>query len=139
MEKGEQASLVMKMNTYQMNIREISEDPHQLERGIGSYMFGQEYINAYLAWYKQMGVPLTMMHYRKDQHGKFVNQDGSEIIRDSTRERKVIRNYLFSQRSDYQEELKRCAESLPQMSSECRVAVQIPAHNEEKNIYQTLK
>ncbi len=129
----------MKMNTFEMNIREISEDPHQRERGIGSAMFGQEYINAYIVWYKQIGVPLTMMPYRKDQRGKLVNQDGSEIIRDSTRERKVIRNYLFSQRSDYQEELRRFAESLPQMSSECRVAVQIPAHNEEKNIYHTLK
>ena len=129
----------MKMNTYEMNIREISEDPYQLERGFGSSLFGQEYINAYIAWYKHMGVPLTMMPYTKDQNGKFVNQDGSEIIRDSMRERKVIRNYLSSQQPDYQEELRRLAASLPPMSSECRIAVQIPVHNEEMNIYHMLK
>ena len=131
----------MKMNTFETNIREIFEDPHQpvLEHRIGSGVFGQEYIKAYMAWYKHMGVPLTMMPYIKDQHGKFVNQDGSEILRDSTRERKVIRNYLSSQRPDYQEELRRLAESLPPMLSECRVAIQIPAHNEEMNIYHTLK
>lgn len=129
----------MKMKTYQMNIEETSEDPYQLKRGIGSSVFGQEYINAYIAWYKQIGVPLTIMPYRRDQRGKLVNQDGSEIIRDSTRERKVIRNFLFSQRSDYQEDLRRFAQALPPMSSDCRIAVQIPAHNEEKNIYLTLK
>ena len=80
-----------------------------------------------------------MTPYRKDQHGKFVNEDGSEIIRDSTRERKVISNYLSSQRSDYQKDLRRLAASLPPMSSDCRVAIQIPAHNEEMNIYHTLK
>src|SRR5437016_10617283 len=79
----------VKMNTFEMNIREIFEDPHQpvLEHRIGSGLFGQEYIKAYMAWYKHIGVPLTMMPYIKDQHGKFVNQDGSEISRDSMRER----------------------------------------------------
>src|SRR6266566_1239872 len=97
----------MKMNTFEVNIQKLPEDAHQPEYRIGSGMFGQEYINACMAWYKHIGVPLTMMPYRKDQHDKFVNQDGSEIIRDSVRERRVIRNYLSSQRSDYQETLRR--------------------------------
>ncbi len=129
----------MKMNTFEVNIQELPEDPHQLDLGMGSSMFGQAYINAYLARYKHIGIPLTMMPYRKDQNGKFVNQEGSEIMRDSTRERRVISKYLCSQRSDYQKELRRLAESLPHMSSECRVAVQIPVHNEEMNIYHMLK
>ncbi len=128
----------MKMKTYEMNIREISEEPFHVP-GIGSSMFGQAYINACMAWYNHIGVPLTMMPYTKDQHGKFVNLDGSEILRDSTRERKVIRNYLSFQRPDYQEALRRLAEALPPMSSECRVAIQIPVYNEEVNIYHVLK
>src|SRR5204862_4452086 len=92
-----------------------------------------------VSWYKHMGVPLTMMPYIKDQHGKFVNYDGSEISRDSMRERKVIRNYLSSQLADYQKELRRLAASLPPMLAECRVAIQIPTYHEEMNIYHTLK
>jgi hypothetical protein len=131
----------MKMNTFEVNLREMSEDPHQLaqEHLIGPGRVGQEYINAYLAWYKHIGVPLPMKPYTKDPQGKFVNQDGSEILRDSARERQVIRNYLSSQRPDYQEELRRLADSLPHMVSECRVAIQIPVHNEEMNIYHMLK
>ncbi len=129
----------MKMNTFEVNIQKLPEDAHQPEYRIGLGMFGQEYINACMAWYKHMGVPLTMMPYIKDQHGKFVNYDGSEISRDSMRERKVIRNYLSSQLPDYQKELRRLAASLPPMLAECRVAIQIPIYNEEMNIYHTLK
>jgi hypothetical protein len=129
----------MKMNTLQMNIREIDEDPYQLELGIGSSMFGQEYVNAYLAWYQQIGVPLNMMPYKKDQQGQFMNQDGSAILREVSRERQVIRQYLCSQPPDYQKELTRLAASLPHMLSQCRVAIQIPVHNEEMNIYHTLQ
>jgi hypothetical protein len=85
------------MHTYGMNMREISKDPYQLELGMESSMFGQEYVNAYLAWYQQIGVPLTMRPYKKDQQGQFVNQDGSVILRDASRERQVIRQYLCSQ------------------------------------------
>jgi len=129
----------MKMNTFEVNIQKLPEDAHQPEYRIGLGMFGQEYINACMAWYKHMGVPLTMMPYIKDQHGKFVNYDGSEISRDSMRERKVIRNYLSSQLPDYQKELRRLAASLPPMLAECRVAIQIPTYHEEMNIYHTLK
>lgn len=112
---------------------------HQSEVSSAELLFGQEYIYAFMAGLKQIGIHLLQMSYIRDQYGKFVNEDGSEITRDPMRERKAISSYLFSQVLDYQTDLRRFAQYLPQMSSECRLAVQIPVYNEERNIYQTLK
>lgn len=79
-----------------------------------------------------------------DKDGKvlWVDKEGRPIIRDVERERTKIREYLSDLETEdpaYRGEIDRLAESIAPMKKETRVAVNIPAWMEGKNLYHLLE
>lgn len=120
------------------SIRAIPENPCRPEVGKGPKLVGADWLAANKAWYKEIGMEVPNVPYIIHE-STFVTPDGAPIKRDKTREREVISSYLDLQDKNYVKDLKAAAASLPPMDASCRIAVQIPAHNEEKSIYHTLK
>ena len=82
----------------------------------------------------------------KDTDGKkrveWLEQDGSPVERNVERERATITDYLssqFGQSAEYETYLTAVADALGPMDEECRVAVNIPAYMEGKNLYGLLE
>lgn len=117
----------------------MPENPHRPEHKVGPLMFGNEWISSCIDWYKEIGLDVRSMPYVFNEEGILTNPDGTPIRRNVMRERKVISEYLSSQPKDYQDAVQNLASSFPPMSPDCRIGLQLPTHNEERHIYNTLR
>jgi hypothetical protein len=120
-------------------LRPMPENPHRPEHKVGPLMFGDEWNASIREWYLEIGLHVTPKPYRVESSGTITHADGSPIYRSIASEREAVGDYLARQPEDYLGTIQDIAATMRPMDAACRVAVLVPVHNEEKNIYNTLQ
>jgi hypothetical protein len=105
---------------------------------VGGY-YGGRSLEELQNWIKENPARLRT---RKEVSGaggrtRWIEADGSEVKRDVAREKATISNYLNNERNKHPDHFalaEKVADSMPLMGNECRVAINVPAWMEGRNL-----
>jgi hypothetical protein len=120
-------------------LESLREQSNLVDPNLGGMYYGGMSLEQLQQWLK---VHPEMIQQRslaisEDGSKRWIEADGSEVMRDVAREREILSGYLDRERESDPEHFNRVVqivERMPKMNNQCRVAVNIPAWMEAKNL-----